>query len=72
MSETFDCLKNNKNAGFGDYCLQNTLINNDYMLFDVYNANIACFHCGCYGGLPIGGNENFKKAEKSTNSKIQN
>ena len=60
------------NAGFGDYCLQNTLFKNDSMLFEVYNGNIACFHCGCYGGRTIEGNEYFKKAEKSTNSKIKN
>ena len=60
MSETFDQHQNNKNAGFGDDCLQNTLFNNDYMLFEVYNGNIACFHCGCYSGRSIEGNEYFK------------
>ena len=72
MSETFDCLQNNKNAGFGDDGLQNTLINNDSMLFGVYIWNIACIHCGCYDGRSIECNEYFKKAEKSTISKIQN
>ena len=71
MSVTFDCLQNNKNAGFGDDCFHNTLFNNDSMLFEVYNGNIACFHGGCYGGRPIEGNEYFKKAEISTISKIQ-
>ena len=50
MSEIFDCLQKNKNAGFGDDGFQNTLFNNDSMLFEVYNGNIACFHCGCYDG----------------------
>ena len=46
--------------------------NNDSILFEVYNGNIACIHCGCYDGRSIEGNEYFNKAEKSTISKIQN
>ena len=64
ISVLFDYLQNNKNAGYSDDCLHNTLFNDHSILFEVRHGNVECSHCAYYGGGPIEEIEDFKKAKK--------